>query len=122
MNTTKRTGDRGELIAARYLQTHGYRVLFRNVRLRRNEIDLIAYDTLRRMLVFVEVKTRTRTNDHYPIRTAMDRRKRRALRRAIHAWVTSRRYALPVRLDLLCVDGQGQVEHLMDFGAEFFTD
>ena len=50
-------GWRGERAAARYLKRRGYRILARNFRRGRGEIDLIALD--RDTIVFVEVKTRT---------------------------------------------------------------
>lgn len=49
-------GDEGERSAARYLRRHGLRVITRNYRTNRGEIDLIARDG--DTLVFVEVKTR----------------------------------------------------------------
>ena len=48
-------GARGEAIAARYLEREGYRVLERNFRTRRGEIDIVAQSEGR--LVFVEVKS-----------------------------------------------------------------
>ena len=62
MNYAKRkgekniTGARGEKYAARWLRFRGYRIVGRNVVMKRGEIDIIA----RRggSLVFVEVKTR----------------------------------------------------------------
>ena len=53
----KSLGARGEAQAARYLRKQGYRILDRNVKLGRYEIDIIAEegDTV----VFVEVKTRS---------------------------------------------------------------
>src|SRR5438445_10894938 len=49
-------GEEGERVAARFLEARGYRILERNYRTRRGEIDLIAEDG--RVLVFVEVKVR----------------------------------------------------------------
>src|SRR5256885_3380211 len=49
-------GEEGERAAARFLEARGYRILERNYRTRRGEIDLIAEDG--RILVFVEVKVR----------------------------------------------------------------
>lgn len=51
-------GRRGERAAARFLKRKGYRIIGRNVRLRRGEIDLIALAPDRRTIVIVEVKTR----------------------------------------------------------------
>ncbi|NQT30186.1 MAG: YraN family protein [Candidatus Saganbacteria bacterium] len=47
-------GRRGEAIAEQYLRDRGYRIIERNFRSRRGEIDIIAQD--RKALVFVEVK------------------------------------------------------------------
>src|SRR2546425_12295493 len=49
-------GKEGERVASRFLEARGYRILERNYRTRRGEIDLIAEDG--RILVFVEVKVR----------------------------------------------------------------
>jgi putative endonuclease len=115
-------GRSGEDIAAAYLSAHGYELRARNVRLDRDEIDLVAYDTREKMLVFVEVKTRRRYSAAYPIRTAVTLRKRRALRRAVAAWVAREEYAGPARIDLVCVCGGRVREHLMDLGSEFLVD
>ena len=53
----KSIGDFGEKKAAFYLFLHGYRILERNWRSGKYEIDIIA--ATRKDLVFVEVKTRT---------------------------------------------------------------
>ena len=50
-------GKEGERIAERYLIKKGYKLVERNYRCPSGEIDLIVLD--RRVVVFVEVKTRT---------------------------------------------------------------
>src|SRR5688572_1877816 len=50
-------GDRGENMAARYLRNNGYKILERNFRCDLGEIDIVAKQG--KVLVFVEVKTRT---------------------------------------------------------------
>lgn len=57
MNDPHALGALGENAAAEYLRRRGYRILERNYRFRRNEIDIIARD--RGTLCFIEVKTRT---------------------------------------------------------------
>ena len=57
-------GKSGEKIALRYLEDKKYRILARNFRLFRGEIDIIALD--RKTLVFVEVKTRRSTDFGLP--------------------------------------------------------
>lgn len=50
-------GREGERIAERFLKKKGYKVVERNYRCAAGELDLIVLD--RRVIVFVEVKTRT---------------------------------------------------------------
>src|SRR5690606_30551081 len=50
-------GERGENVAARYLQRLGYKIICRNFRTPVGEVDIIARDG--KTLVFCEVKTRT---------------------------------------------------------------
>ncbi len=57
-------GKSGEQTALRYLERLKYRIIARNFRLFRGEIDLIAYD--RKVLVFIEVKTRKSTDFGLP--------------------------------------------------------
>jgi putative endonuclease len=64
MTYQKKIGDRGEAIAAVYLQDKGYLVLEENYHSMYGELDLIALD--RQDLVFVEVKTRTSTRFGFP--------------------------------------------------------
>lgn len=51
-----RIGQRGETLAAGFLQKQGYRILERNFRVKGGEIDIIAQE--KNTLVFVEVKAR----------------------------------------------------------------
>lgn len=53
-------GKTGEEIALHYLKKKSFKIIARNFRFLRGEIDIIAFD--RKTLVFVEVKTR-RTKD-----------------------------------------------------------
>jgi len=80
-------GLEGEARAARFLEARGYRIVARNVRAARVEIDLIA----RRgpLLVFVEVKTR-RADRHGLAAEAVDPRKQQRLRRGALAWLAAR--------------------------------
>lgn len=80
-------GYRGEDEAARYLRRSGYRILDRNVRLGRNEIDIIAQegDTV----AFVEVKTRV-TDQFADPEVNVDAAKRRRIRRAARIYMARR--------------------------------
>ncbi len=50
-------GVLGEKLAADYLEKNGYTIIDKNVRISKNEIDIIAEDDS--FLVFIEVKTRS---------------------------------------------------------------
>jgi len=117
---TALVGRTGENIAVQYLIGQGYKIRDRNVRFGRLEIDIVAYDKKRKMMVFVEVKARLNPSSKYPIRTAVDLRKRRALRQAVAKWVNENEYEGPGRIDIICV-GSGKIqEHIMDIGSDFF--
>jgi putative endonuclease len=103
-------GRLGEDLAAAHLERLGYRVLARNARTRRGEIDLIAsgHDAL----VFVEVKTR---QQHRGARHAeaieplagLRPRQRLGLRRLAVAWLADPRTRRPsageIRFDAIGV-------------------
>lgn len=83
-----RLGERGEALAAEYLEKNGYRLVLANfkVPVGRNskgvsvtgEIDLIALDG--ETLCFIEVKTR-RSDEFTPVITNVDLRKQRQITR-----------------------------------------
>ena len=68
-------GARGEEIASEFLSNKGYRILERNWRYRRTEIDIIAMKN--DILVFVEVKTRTDDYFGEPASFADDKKMKR---------------------------------------------
>ena len=95
-------GARGESCAARYLRFHGYRILARNERMRRGELDIVA----RRggSLVFVEVKTRTVGSDGTAFgrpADAVDRGKRERLIRAAEEYMLLHPCDLCPRMDVI---------------------
>ena len=107
--------NRGERIAARHYRLRGYRILGANVRAGGNEVDLIARRG--RRLVFVEVKERARDTYGGGV-GAVDREKRRRVRRAAASWLQTHPEAaeLEVRFEVAAVTG-GKVQRL-----EFASD
>ena len=80
-----RRGAQGEKLAARFLRTHGYKVLYRNFKDRRGgEIDIVCRDG--DTLVFVEVKTRGDEAFGRPIE-AVDRQKQLRVSKGGLAWL-----------------------------------
>lgn len=86
--TPHEIGVLGEKIAARYLQRRGWKVLFRNYRAPKGgEVDLVMRggENLD-LLVFVEVKTRTRRDYGRPLR-AVNRAKQDLIMRGASDWL-----------------------------------
>lgn len=80
-------GIQGEKLAARYLQRHGHKVLYRNFRAPRGgEIDLVCRDKRHDELVFVEVKTRSHEDFGRPL-DAVNAKKQRLIIRGAMAWL-----------------------------------
>jgi putative endonuclease len=87
MTTTNDIGDRGEEIAATYLEGRGYVVLDRNYRFGRNEVDLVCRAPgSAGELVFVEVKTRSGTG-YGPPEGAITEEKRRSIVEVARAYL-----------------------------------
>lgn len=87
--TALRPGEWGERAAADYLRYRlGYELVARNWRSGREEIDLVCRQGA--ILVFVEVKTRSE-RALVPGVYAVDHRKKKALRRAIHSYLNGLR-------------------------------
>ncbi|HKY08687.1 MAG TPA: YraN family protein [Candidatus Binatia bacterium] len=73
-------GKEGEQLAARYLQNKGYTVVERNYRCSAGELDLVVLD--QRVVVFVEVKTRTGHAFGTPFEAVEFRKQRKMIRAA----------------------------------------
>jgi putative endonuclease len=118
----QRIGDDGESLVATRLLAAGWAILARNLRLGRDEVDLLAVDPgPPRALVVVEVRRRGR-RDFGLAEETLDRRKRSAMRRALGQLAGLDTLpdgtvlpALPLRVDLVAVDdgpdGRPAVRH-----------
>jgi putative endonuclease len=109
--SAQRTGDDGEALAATRLEAAGWTVLARNLRLGRDELDLVAVDPgPPRTLVVVEVRRRGR-RDFGLAEETLDYRKRAALRRAVGSLLALGALpdgtplpSLALRVDLVAID------------------
>lgn len=102
-------GRRGEDAAARYVRRRGLRVLDRNVRLSRGEIDLVCEPDDESMLILVEVKARAVKAGwdapFAPAEEAVDREKaERLVELALELKRRHRRLNRPTRIDVIGVD------------------
>ena len=86
--TSQAIGDHGEKIAAKYLQSIGWKLLYRNFRAPKGgEVDLVFRGgETRELLVFAEVKTRTRRDFGRPIR-AVNSEKKALITRGATEWL-----------------------------------
>src|SRR3970282_601959 len=73
-------GQEGERLAERYLRKKGYKLVERNYRCAVGELDLIVLD--RRIVVFVEVKTRTGHGFGSPLEAVEFRKQRKMIQAA----------------------------------------
>ena len=99
----RRTGRRGEELAAAFLERAGMRVVSRNWRAPggAGEIDIVARDGP--VLVVAEVKTRTSLRHGHPVE-AITADKRRRLRALARTWAEQYRCPpFPLRIDGVCV-------------------
>lgn len=95
-------GPWGEQMAVRYLERRGWKILDRNVRARRCEVDIIALDG--QTLVFLEVKTRRGHSAGAAIE-AIPAGKRRRIE-AVARWYLQAHpiYAREIRFDVVAIE------------------
>ncbi len=97
-------GTEYESRAAAYLTENGYRVLERNYRCKKGEIDLIARE--KRYLVFLEVKYRSSSRDGTAAQAVDIRKQNRIIGAA--KWYLMEHHLpenQPCRFDVIAIDG-----------------
>jgi putative endonuclease len=120
MHARSKLGRAGEGLAADLYRRAGFRILDRNFRSGREEIDLVA--SRGGLIVFCEVKTR-RSDEWGLPSEAVHPRKQAALRRVAGAWLSVCRDRIPrsasteVRFDVVSVivrDGRAEATLITD--------
>ena len=107
-------GNKGEMLASRYLMDKGFAVLHYNWRCGHKEIDLIARE--RDTLVFVEVKSR-RDESYGDASDAVTDEKARRLISAAQVYLQYYSLDLKFRFDIITVIGTCdpyRIEHIED--------
>ena len=103
-------GKWGEECAARFLERRGYEIIERNARPlkrdRRLEIDIVAFDEKRDILVFVEVKQHARHSVYERRMRSVDRAKLDRTRRACRAWLAKNGWNAGYRFDVVEIFGE----------------
>lgn len=113
INSKLLLGQEGERLAERYLQKKGYTLVERNYRCPAGELDLIVLD--RRVVVFVEVKTRTGHGFGSPLEAVEFRKQRKMIRAAQFFLAEKRLQQRDARFDVVGVSWPGRepvVEHI----------
>lgn len=108
------TGELGEELAANYLLKNGYKILERNWRFQKAEVDLIAQKE--NILTVIEVKTRTSSDFGNP-QDFVNPKKIKLLVNAVNEYVISKNLDVSVRFDIIGILKTGnetKLEHLKD--------
>jgi len=108
-------GRKGEDLAVDYLKKAGYKILHRNWKAGKLEIDIIAEN--KDFIVFIEVKTRSDDYQEHPL-SAINREKQRSLIFAANNFIQWNNIDNESRFDVITViikrDNTNQVEHIED--------
>jgi putative endonuclease len=114
-NSKQALGREGERIAELFLKKKGYRLVERNYRCRGGEVDLIVLD--RRVVVFVEVKTRTDYGFGSPLEAVEPRKQRRMIFAAQLFLHQKKLHERDARFDVVGISWPGTepvVEHIQN--------
>lgn len=113
MSDKIKTGNKGEKLAAEFLQKKGFTVVAKNYRFRRAEIDLIVQRE--NWLIFVEVKTRTSAAYGEPEDFVGDHKARNVFE-AAEEYIYSTNWQGHIRFDIVAVKlgGEIEIEHFED--------
>lgn len=113
MNNTE-LGRFGENLAENHLKAKGFRIVERNYRTGKLEIDLVAEHTEK--LVIVEVKTRNTAEIGEPWK-AVTKKKQRQLIKAANNYIHSRNIHAETRFDIVSIvhnSFRTSIEHIED--------
>ena len=118
MATHNELVEKGEKIAAEFLQKNGYQLLEQNWRFKKAEVDIIAlkHDTLA-----VVVKTRSSNYFGNP-QDFVNSKKIKLLVEAINEYVTSKNLDVEVRFDIIAIlknNDTFEIEHLKNAFLHF---
>lgn len=114
LNQTKQLlGKEGERIAEAYLRKQGYKLVERNYRCALGELDLVVLD--RRVVVFVEVKTRTGHGFGTPFEAVESRKQQKMIHAAQYFLTQKGLHQRDARFDVVGISWPGRdpiVEHI----------
>ena len=112
-------GKEGEQLAINYLERNRYKILEKNWRYQKAEVDIIAQKEA--VMVCVEVKTRTSEYFGNP-QEFVSPKKIKLLTEAMNEYVTSKDIDVEVRFDIIAIVKKNslfEIEHLEDAFLHF---
>ena len=107
-------GQKGEDIATGHLKEAGFKILFRNWKWGKHEIDIIAEKN--DMIIFVEVKTRSDDYQMHPV-TAVTNEKQKSIIYAADGYLQKFKINKESRFDVITIIRKGesyQIDHIED--------
>lgn len=107
-------GVKGEELAFNYLVKKGYKILSKNYRFKRNEIDIIA--EIDKTLIIVEVKTRGSRFLAGPEETVTKSKQKKIIKVA-NEYIQEHEVDLDTRFDIISIilnEKETSIEHLID--------
>ena len=93
-------GKKGEQLAVNYLINKGYKIVERNWRFQKAEIDIIA--TKDKTLISVEVKTRS-TNDFGSPQDFVNKKKIKLMVSAMNEYILNKDLDIELRFDIIAI-------------------
>ena len=113
MEKKRNAGIKGEQQARRYYEERGFEILEVNYRHNRAEIDFIALTKDEKLLVFVEVKKRSRSDFGYP-ETFVSTAQQDRIKSAAEEYIYGINWIKDIRFDIVSVDSYNQLEVFED--------
>ena len=95
-------GEKGEKLACNYLKSKKYKIINKNIRVKNNEIDIVAHDIQENEIVFIEVKTRSSKNFGSPA-FAVTQKKLNSMNFVARNFLKQNNYRLDYRFDIISI-------------------
>jgi putative endonuclease len=114
MSDSHELGQKGEDLAIAFLKNKGYRILSRNWKWGKNEIDIIAENN--NLIVFVEVKTRSNNFQVSPA-AAITNEKQKSIIRAADGYIQRYKIDKESRFDVITIINKNEefeLDHIED--------
>ena len=115
-NTSRKLGANSEELAVQHLENEGYKILFRNYRHQKAEIDIIAQKD--NHLCFMEVKARTNLQFGYPETFVKSYQKKR-IKEAAENYIRTFHWHNSIRFDIISVVQQENATEIVHFEDAF---